>query len=253
MYNLINFRRKIDAFTKIPADEYAILAQVLGPPIVLEKGSELLFRQRRRHKAFLICDGWAYTQRTLANGSRQIVDIAVPGDIVGLRCMMLRDTISKGIMLSNSTVHEIDAKTFLDLLTEAPRAAAALIWAGSKDETLLVERLASLGRRVAAERVAHFFLELKLRLKVIGKCPGDRYSCPLSQGQIADALGLTPAHLNRTLRQLRELGLLDFHDGEVEISDEKKAAQFALFEGDYLDIDRVMMPPSASAPDGLRL
>lgn len=253
MYTLVNLKRKFDAFSKIPAEEYTVLSQVLGPPIVLEKGNELHFRQRSRHKAFLICDGWAFTQRTLANGTRQIIDIAVPGDIVGLRCMMLRDTISKGIMLSGSTVHEIDTKTFLDLLTEAPRAAAALLWAGSRDETLLVERLASLGRRVAAERVAHFFLELKLRLKQIGKCPGDRYSCPLSQGQIADALGLTPAHLNRTLRQLRELGLLYFHDSAVEIPDDRKAAQFALFEGDYLDVDRVLKPPSASAPDGLRL
>ncbi|MDN3722152.1 helix-turn-helix domain-containing protein [Roseibium salinum] len=91
-----------------------------------------------------------------------------------------------------------------------------------------------------------FFLELKARLQLIGKCSGSIYACPLSQSQIADALGLTPAHLNRVLRYLRETNLFHIRHGEVEIVDEEQAALFAQFDGRYLDQN--WSPPSSVLP-----
>lgn len=247
MHTITNFRRKLDAFSSIPPNEFALFNQTLGTPKILEKGEELRFRHAGQQKAFLVSEGWAFTYRMLANGARQIVDIAVPGDIIGLRGLMLRSGDCKGTLLNVSAVHEINSNTLLKLFDETPRIGAGILWAGSRDEALLVERLTSVGRRPGAERVAHFFLELKARLELVGKCSGGTYACPLSQGQIADALGLTPAHLNRVLRHLREMNLIHIHHGEVEIIDEEQAALFAQFNGRYLDQN--WMPPSALVPE----
>lgn len=90
-------------------------------------------------------------------------------------------------------------------MTEFPRLGAALLWAASRDEAMVVEHLVSIGRRNAMERTAHFFMELAERLSLIGEASQTEFKCPLSQFVIADALGLIAIHVNRVLRQLRGL------------------------------------------------
>lgn len=235
MYSIAYLKRKLDAFSKIPSSEYEALDRLLPRPSILEKGEELRFGSVKQHKAYLVAEGWACTFAPLPDGSRQIIDIAVPGDIVGLRGLMLRDVSWRGMMLSGSIVYELNPYSLVELLETAPRIAAAILWAGSRDEALLVERLATIGHRPALERVVCLFLELKARLDLIGKSSNGVFACPLKQGQIASALALTPVHLSRVLRTLREMRILQVRDGEVEIFDEERAIAMTHFDGSYLD------------------
>jgi CRP-like cAMP-binding protein len=100
---------------------------------------------------------------------------------------------------------------------------------------MVVEHLVGLGRRSAIERTAHFLLELGARLRLVGLASADRFTCPLSQYMVADALGLTAVHINRVLRQLRERGLLTFRDGEVIFDDLDGLIALAEFDTAYLD------------------
>ena len=86
---------------------------------------------------------------------------------------------------------------------------------------MIIEHLASIGRRNAVERTARLFLELAERLRLVGLATDQGFSCPLNQYVIADALGLSAIHVNRVLRQLREQGLMTVRSGEVVIHDEK--------------------------------
>ena len=100
---------------------------------------------------------------------------------------------------------------------------------------MVVEHLVNIGRRSALERTAHFFMELTERLSLIGLATEAEYKCPLSQFVLADALGLTAVHVNRVLRQLRELDLLTLRKGSVRIHDLNRLRKLAGYQGGYLN------------------
>lgn len=100
---------------------------------------------------------------------------------------------------------------------------------------MYAEHLTSVGRRSAIERVAHFLLELQARFEVIGLTDGNSYPMPLTQELISDALGLSVPHVNRTLRQLREDGLLAIEGHRVVLSDRDALCALADFERGYFD------------------
>ena len=99
----------------------------------------------------------------------------------------------------------------------------------------MVEHLVNIGRRSALERTAHFFMELAERLSLVGLATETEFKCPLSQFVLADALGLTSIHVNRTLRQLRERNLLTIRRGTVTIHDLAGLRKLAGFQGGYLN------------------
>ena len=100
---------------------------------------------------------------------------------------------------------------------------------------MVVEHLVGIGRRSAAERMAHFLLELGARLALVGMGSKAGYACPLTQSHLADALGLSAVHVNRVLRQLREDGLATFRDGHVTFDDYGRLVELAEFDPAYLD------------------
>jgi CRP-like cAMP-binding protein len=110
-----------------------------------------------------------------------------------------------------------------------------MLWAASRDEAMLVEHLVGLGRRNAAERTAHFLLELAARLRLVGLGDKKGYACPLSQYLMADALGLSAVHVNRVLCELREGGMVTFQNGQVVFDDFDALVTFADFDRAYLD------------------
>ena len=108
-------------------------------------------------------------------------------------------------------------------------------WATARDEAIVAEHLVGMQRRSAAERLAHFLLELSARLSLVGQGTKDGYACPLTQYLLADALGLSAVHVNRVLRELREANLVDFHNGRVNFLDFNALVTLADFDDGYLD------------------
>jgi CRP-like cAMP-binding protein len=137
--------------------------------------------------------------------------------------------------LTDAVVSPVEGTHIMRCVTEFPRLGAALLWAASRDEAMVVEHLVSIGRRNAIERMAHFFMELAERQTLIGQATETEFKCPLSQFVLADALGLTAIHVNRTLRHLRERRLLTLRKGTVIIHDLGTLRKLAGFQGGYLN------------------
>jgi CRP-like cAMP-binding protein len=173
--------------------------------------------------------------KLLSGGGRQIVDFQIPGDFIGVRSLLLRTSDHSIEALTRIEVSEVSASELIDAFAKAPRLATAVLWAVSRDEAMVVEHLVGIGRRNALERTAHFLLEIGARLRLVGLGSSAGYACPLSQYQLADALGLSAVHLNRVLRQLREMGLLTFRDGEVVYDDFRRLVNLVAFDMTYLD------------------
>jgi CRP-like cAMP-binding protein len=183
------------------------------------RGQQLTQEGQTGHKAFVLQAGWACSYKLLPDGGRQIISFPIAGDIVGLRSVLLRTADHSFSALTDAVVSAVEGAHILKCVTEFPRLGAALLWAASRDEAMVVEHLVNIGRRSALERTAHFFMELAERMTLNGNATVTEFACPLSQFVLADALGLTSIHVNRVLRQLRERKLLSLRKSTAVIHD----------------------------------
>jgi CRP-like cAMP-binding protein len=227
--------KKLNTFVALSNDELKCLAGLQGHPVNVRRGKQLTHEGQTGHKAFVLQAGWACSFKILSGGSRQIISFPIAGDIVGLRSVLLRTADHSFSALTDAVVNPLEGAHIMKSVTEFPRLGAALLWAASRDEAMVVEHLVNIGRRSALERTAHFFMELAERLNLVGLATATEFKCPLSQFVLADALGLTAIHINRVLRKLREEELLTFHKGNVRIHDLNRLRKLAGFQGGYLN------------------
>jgi len=235
--------RKLLAYAELPDDDLAALAALQGNRRTVEAGEEIPHRDNdRKYSAFLLTSGWVCSYKLLRDGSRQIIDFRIPGDFLRLRSFMLQTSGSSLEAITRVELIEFATGNLLRTLGERPRLAAALLWSASRDEAAIVEHLIDIGRRSALVRTAHFLLELRLRLQLVGLATPSGYDCPLSQYLLGDALGLSAIHLNRILRKLRESGLVTFRKGTVTFNNLSALMELAEFDRDYLDQGRPRLP-----------
>jgi CRP-like cAMP-binding protein len=227
--------RKLNTFLPLTPDELKCLAEIQSPPFPVKRGRQLTQEGQTGHRAFVLQAGWACSYKVLRDGARQIISFPIAGDIVGLRSVLLRTADHSFSALTDAVVSPVDGTHVMKCVTEFPRLGAALLWAASRDEAMVVEHLVNIGRRNAIERTAHFFMELAERLSLVGQATETEFACPLSQFVIADALGLTAIHVNRVLRQLRERKLLTVRKGRVHIHDLSELRKVSGFQGGYLN------------------
>ncbi len=235
------FVRKLGAYVTLSDPELVILEGFHQHRRTFVDGSDLVYEGETDASAYILAKGWVCSYKILRGGGRQIVDFQIPGDLLGLRGVLFRTADHSIEPIKKIEASEVKIKELLGAFETCPRLATAILWAASTDEAITVERLVSLGRRDAAERVAHLFLELGARLKLVGLAPGNSYECPLSQYLVADALGLSAVHINRILRQLREEGLMTFRNGIVTFDNLDQLIALAGFDKAYLDYEGPML------------
>ena len=227
--------RKLSTFIELSSAEQQRLADLQSTSQRVKRGKQLMREGEAGHEAFVLQAGWACSYKDLPSGGRQVISFPIAGDFVGLRSILLRTADHSFEALTDSMVSSVDSAGMLQTFSEFPRLGAAILWAASRDEAMVVEHLVNIGRRSAIERTAHFFMELAERLHLVGLATEAEFKCPLNQTVLGDALGLSPIHVNRVLRQLREMHLLTLHKGTVKIDDLNGLRKLAGFEGGYLN------------------
>ena len=227
--------RKLGAFVALSDSEHAILDRLYQRRRTFVAGVDLVHQGQSDQSAYILAHGWAASYKLLEDGGRQIVDFQVPGDFLGLRSTLLRISDHSIEPVTDIEVSEVLVPDLLDAFTQSPRLATAVLWAASRDEAMVVEHLVNIGRRDAVKRLGHFFLELGARLDLVGIGSRTGFACPLTQYSLADALGLSAVHINRCLRQLRDLGLMTFQNGQVVFDDHAGLVRLTDFDAAYLD------------------
>jgi CRP-like cAMP-binding protein len=200
---------------------------------------DLLRQGDAPHSLYVILDGWACHYRTLEDGRRQIVDFAVPGDLCDLNLFILDEMDHSVGAITRLKVAEIGREVFLHLVTTSPNITTALWWQELVSKSIQREWVVNVAQRTAQERIAHLFCEMFLRLESVGLTDGFTCDFPPTQTDIAEATGLTPVHVNRSIQELRrqELIILDRHN--VTIPDMKALQRAALFNPEYLHLGRL--------------
>jgi len=193
----------------------------------------------------LLLDGWAQKYSVLSDGRKQIYTFELPGELVGLSHLHTRMARYTCEAITDCVALTAPIDAFLAVVDRHPGIAPKLLRIEERKSSLLHAHLMNVGRRTAQESLAHLVLELEARLRVLGATEGGSYALPLTQSHLADALGITEVHVNRSIRALRKQGMIDVGRGRVIIRSQDGVRDFAHFEADYLDPDA----PAGGAPD----
>jgi CRP-like cAMP-binding protein len=182
----------------------------------------------------LLISGFAFRQKLVDSGARQIISFHIPGEYLDVQNVFLAVADHNVQSLNRSAVAAVPKKALSDLIAERPNIRRA-IWQDSLvDASICREWVVNVGRRDAKMRIAHLLCELVQRLKDSGMGDGASYDFPLTQEQIADATGLTAVHTNRTLQSLRRQGLVSLSSSRLTILDWDALCETGDFNERYL-------------------
>lgn len=195
---------------------------------------DILKEGDRPTRCCLIVEGVVSRYKVLKNGSRQINSFHFAGDMVDLHAGLLTIADSSIRTHTPTTIITIDCESILDLAAKYPEWARAFWFDTLVDSSIFREWTLNIGRRTAAARVAHLLLEIAARLEQIGQSDGRTFFLPITQSDLADAVGLSAVHTNRSFQQLRQSGAIRTNGRNVVIEDYPAMAFEASFDPVYL-------------------
>jgi CRP-like cAMP-binding protein len=225
---------KLRARDVVSGEEEEALRALVGEVRELPAKSTVIRAEQRLDTSTLLLEGWMCRYKDLCQGQRQVTELHVAGDFVDLHSFTLKHLDHNIMTLTRCRVAVVPHER-LKALSEQHPHLTRLYWlttnidaAGHREWEL------SLGRRDATARLAHLFCEMHVRLELVGLTDSMRYALPLTQLDLAECTGLTPVHVNRMLKDLREQGIVEMRRGVVEIHDWKRLVAVAEFNPAFL-------------------
>jgi CRP-like cAMP-binding protein len=209
--------RAYGLFKRITDEELASIQEIKREHLEVAAGSEIIRIGDSAPEVYTLYAGWAFRYKMLSDGRRQILSFVLPGDLLGLQAAMFDAALFGIEALTDVELCVLPRKKVWALFGKMPGLAFDVAWLGSRSESFVDENLTSVGRRTAAERVAALIITLYKRAKVIGMAENETFAFPLTQQHIADALGLSLVHTNKTLAKLRRMGMFKQHNGSMTL------------------------------------
>jgi CRP-like cAMP-binding protein len=205
----------------------------------IEPATYIVREGDRPDRSCLIVSGFAYRHKVTVDGARQIVSVHIPGDFVDLEGSLLTVADHNVQALTRCEIAFIPREAVRELILTHPAIGIAM-WVDTLiDSSIFREWVVNVGRRDARARIAHLLCEFARRLEVAGLAEEYRYELPMTQEQLADATGLTPVHVNRTLQGLAREGLIERSRRFVRIPDWESLRRVGGFSETYLHLDQV--------------
>lgn len=220
--------RRFSGADRLEAFERAAVLDLVGTSSPFKKGATIREEGEATNSFFLLLSGWVLSVHHLRSGSRQILDIHLPGDALGTGGMVTARATEDLQAITDVMVAEVTFTRFGQLFNDHPHLAARFMLSLEQDRIALMGRLIAVCRTSARARMAAFLLDLKDRLATLRFVDGDSFLLPLTQPQIGDALGLTPIHVNRVLSSLTEQELISRDGRKITLRDLKGLESLAV-------------------------
>lgn len=227
--------RHFSHYASLSDEEKRLLNALEYAPTKVAAGQVLWQEGQAAQEFCTIRSGWAFTYRHLEDGGRQIIDVYLPGDIVGLREFAFSQRLTGLAMIDSGVICRFPHHRLLELFRQSILLTTIMFAISSRHQAQLTERLVNLARRNAFQKLCHFLYEMHYRLERIGESNNGRFRLPLTQEQLADTLGLSAVHVSRTFSTLSEEGLVFRQRQWVEIPDLEALKRACIFDGCYLD------------------
>lgn len=212
--------RGLPVFRDFTEQELRFVSSFKRGELVAETGSTILSEGSHNPHLYTVLSGWAFRFKSLPDGRRQILNYLLPGDLLGLQGSIMGE-MEHSVEALTPMVLCVFQRDKLDSLYENyPGLSFDVTWIAAQEERMLDEHLLSVGRRTAVERAAYLLAFLHSRAEALGKISSNLL-IPITQQHVADTLGLSIVHTNKTLRKLAHLGLIRWLDRSCEVLDPK--------------------------------
>ena len=225
--------RSLPLFLPQSPDETALVQSLKRRELRKNAGDTLFDEGETDAPLYTLLHGWAFRYKTLRDGRRQILNFLLAGDFIGVQQKMA-DAAAHGVVALTDAVFCVFQRDALwELHRKSPSMGFNVTWLTAHEESLVDDTLLSVGRRSAEERIAMLLILLFKRAAALQADAGSSgVPFPLTQQHVADGLGLSLVHTNKTLRRLERRGLHQISDGRLYLRDVKALARLADLYGD---------------------
>ena len=226
--------RACGLFKPVSESELVVINQMKRDHVALPAGSQIIRPEQDSAELYTLYAGWAFRFKTLPDGRRQILNFLLPGDLLGLQAAMF-DRSQHGIeALTEVELCLLPRRKVWELFGQMPALAFDVTWLGAREESHVDKNLLSVGRRSALERIAALIVGLYKRADALAMLTNRTFTFPLSQQHIADALGLSLVHTNKTLARLRRMGMFTQSNGTLTLVNPRVLEPVAQYFDDEL-------------------
>jgi CRP-like cAMP-binding protein len=223
---------------EIGEDEEKAIRWAIAETRRVPSGQAFIRAGEELRESTLIIDGWAARARDLANGQRQITELHMAGDFADLHSFTLKRLDHNIIAMSPCLIGLAPHDRLREITEKYPHLTRVYWFTTNLDAAIHREWEVSLGRRSTIAAMAQLFCELRVRLEIIGRVQADSFDFPLTQNEMAECLGITGVHVNRTLQELRAREMIVLKNRRLTILDRKALEALADFDPSYLYLER---------------
>jgi len=229
--------RKLDSIFPLSDEERRVLQDVPVQVTVLKADQDIVRVGDRPSQSFVLLEGFTCVYKLTSEGKRQIMAVHVPGDMPDLQSLHLKVMDNSIATISRCTIGFIQHEDLRRVCERYPRLAAAFWRETLVDASIFREWLLNIGRRESYTRMAHLLCEFLMRLKVVGLAENDTFDLPITQAELADAIGTSTVHVNRVLQALRADGLIRTKGAQVAVPDWDRLKEAGEFDPHYLHLE----------------
>ncbi len=211
--------RQLPVFRPFEEPELEFVSHFKRGELAASRGATLLAEGSHSAHLYTVLSGWGFRYKLLEDGRRQILNYVLPGDMIGLQGSLMGEMQHSVEALSSMLLCVFERDRLLELYRDHPGLAYDLTWIASREERMLDENLLSVGRRSALERAAYLLAFMASRARKVGMNGKGAVEIPITQQHIADTLGLSLVHTNKTIRKLINRKLVQWRDGGCKVLD----------------------------------
>lgn len=209
--------RKLQAFRPFKAEELRFISSFKTGELVVDRGATVVVEGAHSAHLYTVLSGFVFRYKLLEDGRRQILNYAMPGDLVGLQGTLMGEMQHSVEALTTVRLCVFERSRIDELFSRHPGLGYDMTWIAAREERILDEHLLSIGRRTALERAAYLLAFLAVKSSQTGYSEEDPTVLPLTQQHVADTLGLSIVHTNKTLRKLAAKGYIRWLDRGCEV------------------------------------
>lgn len=202
----------------------------------VDKGKDVICENERPDYVHVVTDGWACRYKYLADGRRAILGYLIPGDVCDVHIALLDHMDHAVSTLKPATFALIPRETVNHIFENNSSLAYAFFWASLVEESVQREWFVNNTGRPADKRLAHLLCEMQMRHRAAGLTRDNCIDFPLTQQDLADAMGITVVHTNRVMQKLRSEGLITYDNRLLTINDWEAMKQFGDFDPGYMHL-----------------
>ncbi|UWR26640.1 Crp/Fnr family transcriptional regulator [Sulfitobacter sp. S223] len=219
-----------DAFVNMSAEEVGFMQKFKVGELTVDPGTPILMQGSNAPQLFTALSGMGIRERHLQNGARQVINFVFPGDFIGLQAGLLGEMGHSVEARTQMRLCVFNRSELWNFFKSHPERSFDVTWLAAMEENFLGESLSSVGQRTAVEAIAWAMVKIFQRGQSLGFVTNNTMDLPFTQRDVADAMGLSLVHTNKTISRLKQQQLASWSDGQLQINSLEALAEIAMTE-----------------------